>query len=186
VLVTTTTKTRPAIETGTWVLDPAHTRFGFVARHLMVTKVRGYFDEFEGKVEIADDLTDSSVDISLKAASITTGAKDRDAHLRSGDFLDAEHYEEVRFVSTGIEEVGDTWKVTGDLTIRDVTHPVTLDVTYDGTAADPWGNEHIAFSASARLHREEWDLSWNVALEGGGWLVSKDVTLEIEGQLVRA
>ena len=185
-LVTTTTTTTPAIETGTWKLDPAHTRFGFMARHLMVTKVRGYFADFDGQIEIAEDLSDSKVAIELKAASITTGAPDRDAHLRSGDFLDADSHQFIRFDSTSIVEDGDVWKVTGDLTIRDVTRPVTLDATYDGTASDPWGNEHIAFTATARLHRDEWDLNWNVALEGGGWLVSKDVSLEIEGQLVRA
>jgi polyisoprenoid-binding protein YceI len=179
------TKTRPEIDTGTWKLDPAHTKVGFVAKHLMVTKVRGHFDGFDGTIEVADDLTDSSIEVTLRAATVTTGAEDRDNHLRSADFLDVENHPELRFVSTDITRDGDTWKVTGDLTIRNVTRPITLDALYEGTAIDPWGNTHVGFSARAHMQREDWGLTWNAALEGGGWLVSKDVVLEIEGQLVR-
>lgn len=183
--MTTETTTRPDIQAGTWTLDKAHTKVGFVAKHLMVTKVRGHFDEFDATIEIADDLAESTVEVTLEAESITTGAADRDGHLRSGDFLDAEEFPQLRFVSTNISREDDTWKVTGDLTIRDVTRPITLDVSYDGTAVDPWGKEHIGFTASAVMTRADWDLTWNAQLEGGGWLVSKEVTLEIEGQLVR-
>lgn len=183
--MTTTTSTRPEIDTGKWVLDKAHTKVGFVARHLMVTKVRGHFDEFEGTVEVADDLTNSRIDVNIDASSITTGAEDRDNHLRSGDFLDVESFPKLTFSSTGISFEDDGWKITGDLTIRDVSHPITLEATYEGSATDPWGNEHIAFSASAKMAREDWNLTWNVQLESGGWLVSKDVELEIEGQLIR-
>lgn len=183
--MTTTASTRPEIEAGTWVLDEAHTKIGFVARHLMVTKVRGHFDQFEGKVEIGDDLTDSKIEVEIDAASITTGANDRDNHLRSGDFLDVESYPELSFSSTDISYEGGTWRITGDLTIREVTAPIALEATYEGSATDPWGNEHIAFSASAKMRREDWELTWNVQLESGGWLVSKDVELEIEGQLIR-
>ena len=181
----TTTTSAPLIETGTWTLDKAHTKVGFIAKHLMITKVRGHFDDFEGTVEIADDLSVSAIEVTLGAASITTGTADRDGHLRSPDFLDVDNYPEVSFVSRKSEFDGAVWKVEGDLTIRDVTRPITLAAVYEGTAADPWGNDHIAFSASANLSREDWGLTWNVALEGGGWLVSQDVAIEIEGQLIR-
>jgi polyisoprenoid-binding protein YceI len=183
--VTTETSTRPSIDTGTWTLDKAHTKIGFTAKHLMVTKVRGHFAEFDATVEIADELTESKIEVTLVAQSITTGAADRDGHLRSGDFFDVENHPDLRFVSTDIVGDGEDWKVTGDLAIRGVTRPITLDVTYEGSAIDPWGNEHVGFTASAKMNREDWGLTWNAALEGGGWLVSKDVTLEIEGQLVR-
>jgi polyisoprenoid-binding protein YceI len=184
--VTTETSTRPSIDTGTWTLDKAHTKIGFTAKHLMVTKVRGHFDEFDATVEIADELPESKIDVTLVAQSITTGAADRDGHLRSGDFFDVENHPDLRFVSTDIVGDGEDWKVTGDLTISGVTRPITLDVTYEGSAIDPWGKEHVGFTASAKMNREDWGLTWNAALEGGGWLVSKDVTLEIEGQLVRS
>lgn len=183
--MTTQATTASEVATGTWVLDKAHTRIGFQAKHLMVTKVRGHFEEYDAIVEIADDLTESKIEVTLEAASITTGAADRDAHLRSADFIDADSHPQLRFVSTEISRAGDNWKVTGDLTIREVTKPVTLDVVYEGSAVDPWGNEHIGFSARAVVSREDWDLTWNAALEGGGWLVSKEVVLDIEGQLVR-
>lgn len=183
--MTTETTTRPSIDTGTWVLDPAHTKIGFVAKHLMVSKVRGHFDEFDSEIEIADDVSDSKIEVSLDTASITTGAADRDGHLRSADFLDVENYPKLTFTSTDIRREDDKWKITGDLTIRDETRPITLEAEYEGAATDPWGNEHIGFNASTKLVREDWGLSWNVPLEGGGWLVSKEVDLEIEGQLVR-
>jgi polyisoprenoid-binding protein YceI len=151
----------------------------------MVTKVRGHFDDFDARIEVADDLTESTVEVTLDASSITTGAADRDGHLRSADFLDVEDHPQLKFVSTDISRQGETWKVTGDLTIRNVTHPITLDVTYEGSAIDPWGKEHVGFSANADMTRADWDLTWNAQLEGGGWLVSKEVVLEIEGQLVR-
>lgn len=184
--MTTETTTRPSIETGSWKLDEAHTKVGFVARHLMVTKVRGHFDEFDSKIEVADELAESQVEVALDAASITTGANDRDQHLRSADFLDVENHPKLTFRSTEIRQDGDEWKITGDLTIRGETRPVTLDATYEGAATDPWGNEHIGFSASTTIKREDWGLTWNTQLEGGGWLVSKEVDLEIEGQLVRS
>lgn len=183
--MTTETTTRPSIDAGTWKLDQDHTKIGFVAKHLMVSKVRGHFDEFDSNIEVAENLTDSTVEVSLDAASITTGAADRDGHLRSGDFLDVENYPKLTFTSSDIRHEGDIWKVTGDLTIREETRSITLDVVYEGSATDPWGNEHVAFNASTKLVREDWGLTWNVPLEGGGWLVSKEVDLEIEGQLIR-
>lgn len=185
--MTIETTSPPLVEAGTWTLDKAHTKIGFSAKHLMVSKVRGHFDEYDATVEIADDLTNSNVEVSLEAATITTGTADRDNHLRSGDFLDVESYPQLRFVSTDIEPDGDdNWKVTGHLTIRGVSRPITLDVTFEGSATDPWGNVHLGFTASAKMDREDWGLTWNAALEGGGWLVSKDVVLEIEGELIRA
>lgn len=183
--MTTETVNRPEIETGLWTLDKAHTNIGFMAKHLMVTKVRGHFDSYEAKIELAEDLTESSIEVTIDAGSITTGAGDRDDHLRSTDFLDVESNATIEFASTEIRRVGDVWKITGDLTIRDITRPVTFDATYEGVATDPWGNDHIAFSASGALNREDWGLTWNARLEGGGWLVSKEVRLEFEGQLVR-
>lgn len=183
--MTTYTDARPDVEVGTWALDRAHTTIGFLARHLMVTKVRGRFESYDASIEVAEDLADSKIEISLDAASITTGAPDRDGHLRSPDFLDVENHPVILFVSTEIAPDGDQWRVTGDLTIRDMTRPVTLAVEYEGSAVDPWGKEHVGFSARANLTREDWGLTWNAPIEGGGWLVSKDVSLDIEGQLVR-
>ncbi|MGD2060526.1 MAG: YceI family protein [Acidimicrobiia bacterium] len=183
--MTTDIVTRPEIEPGLWTIDPAHTRVGFQAKHLMVTKVRGTFESYEAKIEVAEDLTESKIEVAFDAASISTGAGDRDDHLRSGDFLDVDNHPTVTFVSTNIEREGDGWKITGDLTIRDVTHPVTFEAVYEGSVVDPWGNDHVAFSASGRLNREDWGLTWNAALEGGGWLVSREIGLEFEGQLVR-
>jgi polyisoprenoid-binding protein YceI len=183
--VTTETVSRPTIETGPWTIDENHTRVEFVAKHLMVTKVRGHFDRYESKIEIAEDLTRSRIEVTFDASSINTGAEDRDNHLRSNDFFGADEHPAIGFVSTDIETDGDGWQITGDLTIRGTAHPVTFDVTYEGTAVDPWGNTHVAFVATAKINREDWGLTWNAALEGGGWLVSKEVALEIEGQLIR-
>ncbi|MFZ0015675.1 MAG: YceI family protein [Acidimicrobiia bacterium] len=184
--MTTETVSRPTIESGLWTIDENHTRVEFVAKHLMVTKVRGHFDRYESKVEIAEDLTESQIEVTFDAASINTGAKDRDNHLRSNDFFGADAHPTIGFVSTDITADGDGWEITGDLTIRETTHPVTFEARYEGSAVDPWGNTHIGFSARAKIDREDWGLTWNAALEGGGWLVSKDVALEIEGQLVRS
>lgn len=183
--MTTETATRSEIQTGTWTLEDQHTKLGFMAKHLMVTKVRGHFDEYEGTVEIADDLADSKIEVVVDAASINTGANDRDQHLRSEDFLDVEKFPQLKFVSTEIARDGDDYQITGDLTVREVTKPITLQATYEGTVTDPWGNDRIGFSASADMNREEWGLTWNAALEGGGWLVSKEVVLQIEGQLIK-
>lgn len=181
----TDTTTRPDIEPGVWTLDKNHTKFGFVAKHLMVTKVRGHFESYEATVEIADDLTESRIEATFDSASLTTGSDDRDGHLRSNDFFDIENHPTMKFVSTDITPDGEGWKITGDLTIRDTTHPVSLDAVYEGSAVDPWGNTHIGFSATAKINREDWGLTWNAALEGGGLLVSKDVVIDIEGQLIR-
>ena len=169
---------------GVWKLDAAHHNVGFVARHLMVTKVRGRFTDVDGVIRIAERPEDSSVTIRIGAASIDTGSPDRDAHLRSPDFLEVERYPELRFTSTKVEVTGPTTlKLSGDLTVRDVTRPVVLDVGYEGLSRGPQGDARVGFSARTRIDREDWGLTWNVGLETGGWLVSKEVDLEIDVEL---
>lgn len=184
---TQTTQTLVKPEAGTWNLDNAHTRIGFVARHLVAAKVRGTFESFTGTIEVADDLTDSTIDVSIDTASVNTNAEDRDNHLRSGDFFDSADFPTMRFVSTEIKDLGDgQYEVTGDLTIKDVTKSVTLDTTYLGIISDPWGNGKAMLEASAKINRENWGLTWNAALETGGVLVSKEITIELEVQAAKA
>lgn len=171
----------PAV--GTWEVDPAHSRLGFVARHLMVTKVRGSFSVFGGTVRVGERIEDSTVEIRVDAASIDTHAPDRDTHLRSADFLDVEQYPALTFVSTKVERTGETGlRVEGELTIRGVTKPVQLDAEFDGLTDDPWGGKRVAFTATTEIDREDWGITWNVALEKGGVLVSKKVQIEIDVQ----
>ncbi len=169
-------------EPGTWAIDPAHTVVGFNARHLMVAKVRGSFTTFDGTIHIDDDPAASSVEVTIDAASIDTGVADRDAHLRSPDFLDVENHPTIEFRSTAVRADGDGYQVHGDLTIRGTTRPVTLDMEYLGLARDPWGNDKAMFTATTKIDREDWGLSWNQALETGGLLVGKQVTIELEVQ----
>jgi polyisoprenoid-binding protein YceI len=174
------------LKKGTWKLDRNHTVVGAVARHLMVTKVRGAFKVFEGAIHVGDSVQDSWAELDIDAASIDTGVEDRDNHLRSPDFLDVERFPKITFRSTHVEQTGpNTLRVTGDLTIRDVTRPVTLDVTYEGLVPDPWGGTRAGFTMTGALEREDWGMTWNVALESGGLLVSKKVDLEIEAQALQ-
>ena len=171
---------------GTYVLDPTHTRIGFVARHLMVTKVRGSFREFEGSITIGEDAASSTAQATIQTASIDTGTPDRDKHLVSGDFLEVEKFPTITFANAKVaSQKGTDFTVTGDLTIKGVTREVTLDVELDGVAKDPWGNEKLAVTAKTEIDREDFGITWNVALESGGVLVSKKVTLEIEAQAAR-
>jgi polyisoprenoid-binding protein YceI len=171
---------------GTWRLDPNHTVIGAVARHLMVTKVRGKFDSYQGAIHIGDAPEDSWAELEIDAASIDTGVQQRDDHLRSADFLDVENHPKITFASAKVERTGEsTLEVIGDLTIRGITNPVTLDVTFEGVSPDPWGGTRAGFTISGELRREDWDMSWNVPLETGGVLVSKTVDLEIEAQAVK-
>lgn len=180
--MTTATTTLP--RTGTWVVDPSHSSVEFVSKHLVVSKVRGRFQAVSGTVQVAEPITDSSVDVRIEAASITTNDDGRDEHLRSPDFLDVQTYPELRFRSTGAHHVdGDRWTIPGELTIRDVTKPVELEVQYLGVHPDPWGNEKAAFSATAEVDREEFGITWNQALETGGVLVGKTVKIELDVQL---
>jgi len=171
---------------GTFSIDPAHTTVGFVARHLMVSKVRGSFTEVAGSITIGEDPLTSSVEATIGAASITTGAPDRDGHLRSGDFLDVEKYPNLTFRSLRVvRQHGGDFVLVGELTIRGVTREVELRVEFDGAVVNPWGQEVIGFTASTEIDREEFDITWNQALETGGVLVGKKVKIEISAQAKR-
>jgi polyisoprenoid-binding protein YceI len=170
---------------GEYAVDPAHTSVEFIGRHLMITKVRGRFPDVSGTITIDDEPQRSRVEVELGVASVDTGNPDRDAHLRSPDFFDAEVYPTISFRSTKVEaDDSGTWAVTGDLTVRGVTRPVTLQVDFDGANASPFGDERIAFSAAAEVDREDWGLTWNVALETGGLLVGRKVRIELNVQAV--
>lgn len=187
----TTANTRPfegvtVPNPGTFTLDPAHTTVEFVARHLMVTKVRGRFTDVSGVITVAENPLQSSVQATIGTASITTGAADRDKHLVSPDFLDVENYPELTFRSTGVKSFDKgEFVLVGDLTIHGVTKQVELEVEFDGSVVNPWGKEVIAFSASTEIDREEFGMTWNVALEAGGVLVSKKIKIEIAAEATR-
>ena len=171
---------------GTFRIDPAHTNAGFVATHMMFTKVRGHFADVSGTVTVAENPTDSVVELTINTASVTTGATDRDNHLRSADFFDVENFPVITFRSTSIRHVGGPeFIVTGDLTIRGVTKPVEFTVTFEGVGINPWGAEVAGVSARAEVNREDWGLTWNAALETGGVLVGKKVVLAVEIQGAR-
>jgi polyisoprenoid-binding protein YceI len=170
---------------GVWALDPGHAEVGFVGRHFGLTKIRGRFTRVTGHVTFGEDLNASTVQVDIDMASINSGDETRDDHLRSGDFFDVEHHSTATFRSTGVQVTGTTGTVRGDLTIKDVTRPVNLAVEFAGLAVDPWGNDRAVFSAHATINREDWGLTWNMVLEAGGLLVSKDIRLEIEVELIR-
>jgi polyisoprenoid-binding protein YceI len=165
---------------GTYVIDPSHSEVGFVARHAMVTKVRGRFAEVEGTLTIGETVEQSSATATIKAASVSTGSADRDGHLVSPDFFDAATYPDITFVATGVRVDGGDFELTGDLTIKGVSKPVALPVEFEGVATDPFGNQRAGFSASTDVEREEWGLTWNAALETGGVLVSKKIKLQLD------
>ena len=173
---------------GTYVLDPSHTRIGFVARHAMVTKVRGQFNEFEGGAVVdADDFTKSTAQLTIQAASIDTRNEQRDGHLRSNDFLALEEYPQITFVSTDVRQTGDTsLELTGDLTVRGVTNSVTVPFEFEGAATDPFGNLRVGFEGSLVINRKDYGVNWNAALEAGGVLVSEKVTLEFEVSAIKS
>ena len=171
---------------GKFELDPMHTRVGFVARHLMVSKVRGGFTKATGTIVVDEDPLKSSVEVNIDAASIDTGVADRDGHLRSPDFLDVEKFPSLSFRSTGVlATAGNEFKLVGTLTVRDVTREVTLDVEFEGVAKSPWGQEVIGFTATTEIDREEFGITWNQALETGGVLVGRKVKVEIGAEAVR-
>jgi len=167
---------------GTYVFDPAHSRMGFSARHAMVAKVRGGFGEFEGTAHLdGDNPAASKVDVTIQAASFGSGVQMRDDHVKSADFLDVENYPTLTFTSTDIKVTGpDTFDLTGDLTIKDQTHPITIPFTYIGTAKDPYGNVRSGFEGETTINRKDYGIVWNATLETGGVLVSEKVTLDIE------
>ena len=173
---------------GDYTVDPAHTRIGFRARHAMVTTIRGSFQEFEGRAHL--DVADpgaSSVALRISTASVDTGQADRDGHLRSADFFDVEQHPDIRFASTRVEQVEeDVFRVTGDLSIKDVTRPATVDFTLTGSAQDPFGNTRVGFEGSLVVRRAEWGLTWNTPLDTGGVLVSDKVQIEFDVSVVRS
>jgi len=173
--------------TNNWNLDTVHSGINFTVRHMVVSKVRGRFAKFGGSVALDEgDLTRSVVEATIEASSIDTGTAQRDDHLRSADFFDVEHFPQIRFRSTRIEKLGgDNYRLTGELTIRDVTRPIALDAEYGGRGKDPWGNERVGFTAKGSLDRKDFGLKWNQALETGGVLVSDRVDIELEVQAVR-
>ncbi len=181
------TTTVPTAVTGTYTIDPSHSRIGFVARHAMVTKVRGSFNEFSGAGYFDPENPGSStIELTIVADSIDTRNADRDAHLRSNDFLAMDEYPEITFVSTNVIQNGPTeYEVTGDLTIRGVTRPVTMIFEYTGTAVDPYGNKRVGFEGSVQINRKDWGVNWNTVLEAGGMLVSEKVTLEFEVSAIK-
>ena len=172
---------------GTYAIDPSHSRIGFVARHAMVTKVRGSFNQFEGRGYFdAEDPGNSGLELTIDAASIDTRNPARDAHLRGNDFFAMEQYPQITFASTAVEQVdAESYRVTGDLTMRGVTRPVTLDLEFTGTSVDPYGNQRIGFEGKTTVNRKDWGINWNAPLDAGGVLVGEKVTLEFEVSAIR-
>lgn len=169
-----------------WKLDPAHTLVEFSAKHMMITTVKGRIADVDGIIYTDEkDPRNSSVEVILKGASLDTRNDQRDQHLRSGDFLNVEKFPEIRFKSTSIKGDKDNFKLTGDLSIRDVTRAITLDVEYHGRNKDPWGGERVGFSASGKIDRRKFGLLWNQALETGGVLVGNDIRINVEVQAVK-
>ena len=182
------TTQQPAPTTITqWRLDPAHSNVEFAVKHMMITTVRGRFNEVDGTVQYDEsDPTHSSLEVSIKTASIDTRTPDRDAHLRSPDFFDVEKYPTMTFRSTRVEVTGSKrLRIEGDLTIRGVTKPVVLEAAEEGRAKDPWGGDRAGFTATTTFDRNDFGLVWNKALERGGWLVGQEVKVTLDIQLVR-
>lgn len=183
------TETKSAVQV--WNIDPSHSVVEFSAKHMMITTVRGQFGSVSGAITIDEvEPSKSNVEVEIDAAGIDTRAEQRDAHLRSADFLDVENFPTLHFRSRTVEgewkDVGDRFKVVGDLTIRGTTREVTLDATYEGVGRDPWGGDRISFSADTRIDRRDYDLTWNVGLEAGGVLVGHEIKIHLEAQAVKA
>jgi polyisoprenoid-binding protein YceI len=183
----TTTATNLTTLTGDYTLDTAHSRVGFLARHAMVTKVRGLFKEFDGHLHIdGEDPTRSSAEVTIQVASIDSQQADRDTHLRSAEFFDVANHPTITFKSTKAERVGgDAYRLTGDLTIKGITHPVALDLEVIGATDDPWGSFRVGFEGSVVVNRRDWGLGWNMPLDTGGLLVSEKITIELDIAAVR-
>jgi polyisoprenoid-binding protein YceI len=170
---------------GVYEIDSAHTSVKFVGRHLMITKVRGRFSDVRGRITIGEEPAKSHVEVEIGVASVSTRNDDRDAHLKSGDFFDAEQYPTISFASTGVKPLRDnTWELVGDLTVHGTTNPVTLQVDFDGGGSSPFGDERIGFSAVTDVNREDFGLTWKVALETGGFLVGKTARIELAVQAI--
>jgi polyisoprenoid-binding protein YceI len=170
---------------GTWAIDVSHSSVNFKVKHLGLAKTRGRFTDFEGTVQIGEDPRDTTVEVSIAAASVDTHDSKRDEHLRGADFFDVETHPKLAFRSTKVDGRDDEWSLEGELTVAGVTRPVSLDVTYEGVAGDPWGGTRAGFTASAQINREDFGLSWNAALEAGGFLVGKTVTIDLDVELIK-
>lgn len=181
----TTTETTieiPGYKAGTWMIDPTHSEVAFSVRHLMISKVKGKFERFDATFVTGEDPLDSRVTATAEVVSINTNEPNRDAHLRTNDFFQAEQYPTIEFVSTGVRVEGGEFKVDGDLTIKGVTKPVTFDFDFGGFGTDPYGNYKGGATAKTVINREDFGLSWNAALETGGVLVGEQVTISLELQ----
>lgn len=177
----------PATAISTWTIDPAHTLVEFAVKHLMIATVKGRFGQLSGTIQIDEaEPTRSTVEVTIDAASIDTRDGQRDAHLRSADFLDVENFPAITFRSQAVEPVAENrHRIVGDFTIHGVTRPVTLDASFEGRGKDPWGNERVAFSATTRVQRSEFGLNWNAALEAGGFLVGNELKIGLEVEAIR-
>jgi polyisoprenoid-binding protein YceI len=170
-----------------WTLDPAHSEIGFKVKHMMITNVSGSFEKFDAQVETTGvDFSTAKIEFTADVNSITTSNADRDAHLKSADFFDAANHPELKFVSTKVEKLDDErYIVDGNLSVRDVTKPIKMDVEFGGVGKDPWGNEKAGFTITGKINRSEYKLNWNAALEAGGVLVGEEVKIQAEIQLIR-
>ncbi|MEO3823227.1 YceI family protein [Actinomadura sp. B10D3] len=175
----------PELTAGTWNIDPAHSEVTFVIRHLM-TKVRGVFTDFSGTVQITEELSESTAAAEIKVASIDTRHADRDAHVRASEVLDVEKYPVMKFATKGVRAEGGEYFLDGELTIKDVTRPITLSVEFNGVAEDPWGGTRAGFSAETTINRKDWGIEFNVPLKGEKALLSDKVDIQLEVQAVRA
>lgn len=172
------------LKSGTYTIDPTHTNVEFAVRHLMISTVKGRFGDVKGTLAVPD-LGEPSVDVTIAAASIDTRVDARDTHLKSADFFDVEKFPELRYVSRKAVRTSDGWTLSGDLTMKGVTRPITLQVAEEGAAVDPWGNQKVGFMATGKLNRSDFGLTWNAALEAGGVVVSEEVKLTLDLQLVK-
>lgn len=180
------TATQTATGVTTWKIDPQHSHVEFAVKHMMISTVKGRFSEVSGEIHLDEsNLAASKVDVDVNVASIDTREAQRDAHLRSADFFDAETLPTMTFRTAKVEGTLDQFKLTGDLTIHGVTKPVTLDVTHEGRGKDPWGGDRIGFAATGRIKRSDFGLTWNAALETGGFLVGDDVKISLDVEAVR-
>jgi polyisoprenoid-binding protein YceI len=168
------------VTTGTWTLDPSHSEIGFTVRHAGISKVRGQFTDAAATLDLAENVTDSKVNASIKTASFDSGDANRDGHVRGEDFFDVETFPEISFVSNTIVPKGDAYELQGDLTIKGVTRPVALDTEFNGVAVDPFGNTRAGLSAETTISRKDFGLTWNAVLEAGGVLVSDKVAINLE------